>query len=65
MTNTDKLSAIELQVKDLKRITKELNELKRLDGWTDCQKERAFRLTKDANAILLVLEARIQGLYYC
>lgn len=64
MTNYDNLSAIELQVKDLKRITRELDKLERLDGWSDYQLERVFRLTQEANTIRRVLETRIQGLYY-
>lgn len=60
----EKLSAIEIQVKALKRILSERSKLEQLEYWSDAQDARHMKLASEAQAILRVLESRVQAMRY-
>jgi hypothetical protein len=58
MTKQERLSDIEMQVKDLGKVFNEIAELDRAEYWTEEQEDRHIRLSSEARTILRALESR-------
>lgn len=60
----EKLDAIEIQLKDLKRVVRALNRLESQEYMTEAEEDEHMLLSSEARAILLVLESRVQSMQY-
>lgn len=60
----EKLDAIEIQLKDLKRVVRALNRLEAQEYMTEAEEDKHMLLSSEARAILLVLESRVQSMQY-
>ena len=58
MNKQERLSELEMQVKDLGKVFNEIAALDRAEYWTEEQKDRHMRLSHEARTILMALENR-------